>query len=544
MGASVWNPDGPLTPAEVTSLQDQVDALELSVAPYTSITPTVAGLALLDDVDAAAQLTTLGLSQSSGASNVGYISGVGGPLAVTTTTSAALDGRTTGQVSMIRSDPTASDVSWKVYDPLGNVINITGSTTDGFAEAHAFAQANNYALSVRGGGISPSHLNANVIAFLSSTRQTLGPCDSQIFDIRGVNFTFAGQGITSGTALTVDSFAKGALIFDGQVVCSHDGIALEFRPSTTWTGDAGKNQGVMSFFFRIVQNDSNLANACAVKFNAQTGESINGADFEFKEVNGGLVCAKWETAGTGVITGCSFILHGVHGFANGAGGVGLDVGTGISACKFDVEMSTPVSADYTLKTKSTGCQYFITDITSGMVKILLDSGAAHNEIHIQAPSATGLTLTDTAAVDTNQVYFNGALVSRCIVKDVVGDAVTSGATAGTFGVNARNSGPRRLTEVKAVHRSTNGTAASLIFAVRAADTLTDVVEIDNNLNVTLSPGAIAPSATNGFVYIPSCSGTPTGVPTVKSGRVPLVWNASAGRLYIYTGAAWVSAAFS
>lgn len=32
MGASVWDPDGPLTPVEVTSLQDQVDAIELLLA--------------------------------------------------------------------------------------------------------------------------------------------------------------------------------------------------------------------------------------------------------------------------------------------------------------------------------------------------------------------------------------------------------------------------------------------------------------------------------------------------------------------------------
>jgi len=50
--------------------------------------------------------------------------------------------------------------------------------------------------------------------------------------------------------------------------------------------------------------------------------------------------------------------------------------------------------------------------------------------------------------------------------------------------------------------------------------------------------AIATTATGGFVYIPSCAGTPTGVPTGFSGRIPLVVDSTNNKLYFYSGGAW------
>ncbi len=48
-------------------------------------------------------------------------------------------------------------------------------------------------------------------------------------------------------------------------------------------------------------------------------------------------------------------------------------------------------------------------------------------------------------------------------------------------------------------------------------------------------GALATNATTGFLYLPTCAGTPTGVPTGVSGRVALVYDTSNDILYIYNG---------
>lgn len=52
--------------------------------------------------------------------------------------------------------------------------------------------------------------------------------------------------------------------------------------------------------------------------------------------------------------------------------------------------------------------------------------------------------------------------------------------------------------------------------------------------------ALATTATDGFAYIPSCAGVPTGVPTTQTGKVPMVIDSTNNKAYIYSGGAWVA----
>lgn len=54
--------------------------------------------------------------------------------------------------------------------------------------------------------------------------------------------------------------------------------------------------------------------------------------------------------------------------------------------------------------------------------------------------------------------------------------------------------------------------------------------------VLQSGGALATNATDGFTYIPTCAGTPTGTPTTQTGAVPLVYDTTNNQLWIYAGA--------
>jgi hypothetical protein len=47
--------------------------------------------------------------------------------------------------------------------------------------------------------------------------------------------------------------------------------------------------------------------------------------------------------------------------------------------------------------------------------------------------------------------------------------------------------------------------------------------------------ALATNATDGFLYIPTCAGTPTGTPTAKTGTVPIIFDTTNNKLYIYDG---------
>jgi len=62
--------------------------------------------------------------------------------------------------------------------------------------------------------------------------------------------------------------------------------------------------------------------------------------------------------------------------------------------------------------------------------------------------------------------------------------------------------------------------------------------IDALNNVAIGFNVIATTATDGFLYIPTCAGTPTGVPTTFTGRAPLVVDSTNNKLYFYSGGAW------
>jgi hypothetical protein len=53
--------------------------------------------------------------------------------------------------------------------------------------------------------------------------------------------------------------------------------------------------------------------------------------------------------------------------------------------------------------------------------------------------------------------------------------------------------------------------------------------------------ALATTATSGFLYIPTCAGAPTGVPAGFTGTVPIVFDTTNNKLYVYDGA-WLSTA--
>lgn len=53
--------------------------------------------------------------------------------------------------------------------------------------------------------------------------------------------------------------------------------------------------------------------------------------------------------------------------------------------------------------------------------------------------------------------------------------------------------------------------------------------------------ALATTATTGFLYIPTCAGAPTGVPQAWTGTVPIVFDTTNNKIYVYDGS-WLSTA--
>jgi hypothetical protein len=96
----------------------------------------------------------------------------------------------------------------------------------------------------------------------------------------------------------------------------------------------------------------------------------------------------------------------------------------------------------------------------------------------------------------------------------------------------------------------------------ASDSAFDVVDQTNSTNyfnvrgdgkiavgggsMVIGLGAIATTATDGFLYIPSCAGTPTGTPTDYSNTSAIVHDTTNNRIYLYdhVSNAWQYAALT
>ena len=54
-------------------------------------------------------------------------------------------------------------------------------------------------------------------------------------------------------------------------------------------------------------------------------------------------------------------------------------------------------------------------------------------------------------------------------------------------------------------------------------------------SVVCGNAALSTSATDGFLYIPTCAGTPSGTPTAQTGRVAIVFDTTNNKLCVYDG---------
>ena len=82
------------------------------------------------------------------------------------------------------------------------------------------------------------------------------------------------------------------------------------------------------------------------------------------------------------------------------------------------------------------------------------------------------------------------------------------------------------TEADAVNFLKNGLYSSKNFVVASAG------------SSIFGKAALATTATSGFVYVPTCAGTPTGTPDAYTGRAPIVIDSTNNKLYFYSNSAW------
>jgi L,D-peptidoglycan transpeptidase YkuD (ErfK/YbiS/YcfS/YnhG family) len=85
---------------------------------------------------------------------------------------------------------------------------------------------------------------------------------------------------------------------------------------------------------------------------------------------------------------------------------------------------------------------------------------------------------------------------------------------------------------KTINLGTNGAAGSTTNITVGSTTGTSTTTMQGN---TATPAG-ATAMTSGFFYIPAAAGAPSGVPTAITGTVPMYYDTTNNRFYIYNTA--------
>lgn len=86
--------------------------------------------------------------------------------------------------------------------------------------------------------------------------------------------------------------------------------------------------------------------------------------------------------------------------------------------------------------------------------------------------------------------------------------------------------------------STNENTKSLLVGTMASTVASQKLVVNGSL--IGGSATLATTATDGFWYVPTCSGIPTSTPTTQTGTAPMVFDSLNGKLYIYSGYAWIA----
>jgi hypothetical protein len=203
-----------------------------------------------------------------------------------------------------------------------------------------------------------------------------------------------------------------------------------------------------------------------------------------------------------------------------------------------------LSAGYTGSATTFG--HFGLNLCAGTGSRLTTSGSSPTGNLGNSGAAQGSTAganVGTSGTARNSTSFNvgvhgqaNSATSGAVNVGVFGNAINASGTpcGGFFSLYATNLNP---SIPAAALCADNGATSSPIFLARINGSTT--FTIDAVGNVVLAPAALSTSATDGFTYLPTCAGTPTGTPTAKTGTVAAVYDTTNNKLYVYNGA-WKS----
>lgn len=147
------------------------------------------------------------------------------------------------------------------------------------------------------------------------------------------------------------------------------------------------------------------------------------------------------------------------------------------------------------------------------------------------PPQFDLCRSRSSTVGTHELVQSGDVLGRVAFSGSDGSAFAIGArvAAAADGIPATGSMPTRLSI-----ETTPPGSTTPVERVRA-DSL-------GNVLIAYKPAGVLPADTDGFAYLPTTNGSPTGVPTVYNGAAPMVVDKLGSKLWVNINGTWKSCA--
>jgi hypothetical protein len=140
---------------------------------------------------------------------------------------------------------------------------------------------------------------------------------------------------------------------------------------------------------------------------------------------------------------------------------------------------------------------------------------------------------------------NAAALTQAMTLDASGNLLVGTTSSPAYGSKLRveggietfatqfNVASGTSAQFELVNRSAS---AGFDFYVNSGGTL--AARIPAAGGMVVGTAALTTTATDGFLYVPTCAGTPTGTPTTQTGTAPIVVDTTNNKLYFYSGGQW------
>jgi hypothetical protein len=231
----------------------------------------------------------------------------------------------------------------------------------------------------------------------------------------------------------------------------------------------------------------------------------------------------------------SILANGATNYFNVSGGeINVSIRTGASAYYKSILQLVELEDDL-VSASTYDCGLAIS--SKNVTAIGLKTGILFGNMNGAHPVLAAGTLIGTVNAFTvaNGIDFSSYTFTSNIFKSnnftVLGSGATTIGTSVTSPIYIGGTGTTSTITIKPT--SGAGTTGADIIFKNGNNGGTEVGRFINAGSFTIGSAAISTSATDGFLYIPTCAGTPTGVPTTQTGRVAMVYDTTNHQFWFY-----------